>query len=198
MQLFGPRPDLSATQSFWKPDDRTVLKITNDESYRKQARLVEEYEGYLNRPKTCVKVSQSASIGDPYGVNLKAVVELQENVDGVVTEDTARAILAQCRAFSSEVWPDLSLRSLYRSAVKAELSPRPDESDLQTIETQPALEVLPTTLDLETKDLDSSFLGTLPGASFILTETSAGPSLRDLLGEALPDLSFVLSAAVCR
>ena len=160
---------------------------------------MEEYEGYLNRPKTCVKVVQSASIGDSYGVNLKAIVELQENVERVITEDTARTILAQCRALSSEVWPDLSLRVLYQSAVsQAEANSHPDEPDFQTIETQPALEPLPTTLDLEAKDLDSSFLGTLPGASFILTETSAGPSLRDLLGEALPDLSFVLSAAVCR
>lgn len=166
---------------------------------RKQTRLVEEYEGYLKKAKKCVRVNPSTTLGDPYGVTQKAVVELQENVGEVVTEEAAKTILAQCRAFSSEVWPELSLHALYKSAVpQEESSSQTEEPDLKTIETQPTPEALPTTLDLETKDLDSSFLGTLPGASFILSETSAGPSLRDLLGEAIPDLSFVLSATVCR
>ncbi len=135
---------------------------------------MEEYEGYLKKAKTCVRVNPSTTLGDPYGVTLKAVVELQENVGE-------------------------ALHALYKSAVpQEESSSQPEEPDLKTIETQPTPEALPTTLDLETKDLDSSFLGTLPGASFILSETSAGPSLRDLLGEAIPDLSFVLSATVCR
>lgn len=171
----------------------------SDDTTRKQTRLTQEYDAYLHAPKSSVRVTQTTAPADPYAVTTHVTVELPDDGEKVVTEEVAKTLLAQCRAFTSEVWPDLSLRALYQTAVlRSEAGLHVEEGEMQTVETQPALEALPTVLDLEGKDLDSSFLGTLPGASFILPEPNSSQSLRDLLGEPIPDLSFLLSAAVCR
>ena len=201
--MFGDLPALSDDPVRWTYDERfSVLRSLQvgceGETAKKQEKMLHDYDCYQRTPGERIKVTRVEAQRDVYGVGEKVVAEMQEDTAKVETTDVARYFLTQCRHFSSEVWPEMSLKSLYHSAITPLSAPlHSEEADVQTIETQPALEPLPTALDLgsDGKELDSSYLGTLPGSSFIITE--ATPSLREVLGEAIPDLAFVICPTVC-
>lgn len=150
-----------------------------------ETKLSQDYQLYLEKKSEKAELCEYfGNKENPYDIKALAFVNKPKAQTHVQTPQLSTLLSSQGQNFCQTIWPDLSIRSIFLKNTRINETYEPQAHENITMMTEP------TDVDASINFLRNSTVGTF--AEFI----SAPVTAKDILGEPLPDLSFMLSATI--